>query len=143
MICSIDRHRSVLEAQKFSQVRRWSREDYHDYPYRGHGQPLLAYAALTGCLFILVVANGTSLWKGFHPLPFLSSYLIVSGTDLVARGWFDKMLTVVRLQVFVFLGVWALLKIVRGSKWSFVDLSNPQKVVKKLRDLHDIRQGAT
>lgn len=52
--------------------------EYHDYPYRSHGQPLLAYAALSGCLFVLFVANGAYLWNGFHQSPFLSSYLTVS-----------------------------------------------------------------
>lgn len=53
------------------------------------------------------------------------------------------MLTAIPLQVLVFLALWVLLKLIRGAKWSFVDLSNPQRVVKKLRDLHDIRLGAT
>jgi hypothetical protein len=66
--------------QKISQVRRFSQEDYHDYPYRSHGQPLLAYVALIGCVFVLLVANGASLWGGFYSLPFLSSYLIVRET---------------------------------------------------------------
>jgi yeast amino acid transporter len=43
----------------------------------------------------------------------------------------------------VFIALWVLLKLVRGAKWAFVDLSNPTRVVKILRDLHDIRLGAT
>lgn len=38
--------------------------------------------------------------------------------------------------------LWALLKLIRGAEWSFVDLSHPQNVVKKFWDLHDIRLGA-
>lgn len=49
-----------------------------DFPYRSHGQPITAYLSLTACLFILIVANGASLWKDFHVQPFLSAYLAVS-----------------------------------------------------------------
>ena len=49
-----------------------------DFPYRSHGQPITAYASLIACLFILVIANGASLWKDFHVQPFLSAYLAVS-----------------------------------------------------------------
>ncbi len=74
----IYRHREILKARRVAQVRRWDDDDYDDYPYRSHGQPFLAYAALAGCLFILVVANGAYLWIQFRLMPFLSSYLIVS-----------------------------------------------------------------
>lgn len=74
---SIKRHKKDLEEQKIAQVRRWVYDD-HDYPYRSHLQPFTGYMALIGCLFLLVVCNGAFLWKGFHPEPFLSSYLIVS-----------------------------------------------------------------
>jgi amino acid transporter len=83
--CSIYAHRDALEADRVPQVRRWSREDYHDYPYRSHGQPLLAYLALAGCMFVLLVANGAALWNGFHLLPFLSSYLTVRVSYLGIR----------------------------------------------------------
>jgi len=75
---SIYRHRDVLERLKVSQVRRWDEEDYDDYPYRSKAQPLLAYVALIGCLFVLLVCNNAALWNGWHLMPFLSSYLIVS-----------------------------------------------------------------
>jgi yeast amino acid transporter len=104
---------------------------------------VLAYVAFAGCLFVLIVANGASLWNGFHQLPFLSSYLIVSNTvpsncshSMNANGYSS-------FQVLVFFALWILLKLIRSAKWSFVDLSNPQRVAKKLRDLHDIRLGAT
>ncbi|KAK1752730.1 amino acid transporter [Echria macrotheca] len=116
----IKRHRIAIQAQKISQVRRWDKDDWNDYPYRSHGQPFVAYFALAGCIGILVVANSAALWNGFYRIPFLSSYLIV----------------------FVFLGLWVLLKIFRGAKWSPVDLSKAGHVIKKLKDLHDIRQGA-
>jgi amino acid transporter len=43
----------------------------------------------------------------------------------------------------VFLALWILLKVIRGARWALVDLSNPQRVAQKIRDLHDIRLGAT
>lgn len=46
-------------------------------------------------------------------------------------------------QVLVFIAVWVLLKVVRGGRWAFVDLSNPDKVARKVRNLHDIRLAAT
>jgi amino acid transporter len=53
-----------------------------DFPYRSHGQPITAYASLLGCIFILVVANGASLWKKPSEVdfwkPFLAAYLTVS-----------------------------------------------------------------
>ncbi|KAL3437019.1 amino acid permease-domain-containing protein [Aspergillus tetrazonus] len=116
----ISRHRSVIERQRIPQVRRFSKSDYDDYPYRGPLQPYLAYLAFVGCLFVLIVANGASLWGGFYLFPFLSSFLFI----------------------LVFIGVWILLKLVRRGTWTWVDLSNPDKVVRKLRKLHDIRLAA-
>lgn len=49
-----------------------------DYPYYSNGQPLTAYLSLLGCLLILVVVNGSTLWSDFYAVPFLSSYLPVS-----------------------------------------------------------------
>lgn len=63
--------------QKVSQVRRWDQDDSNDYPYRSHMQPALAYMALAGCIFILVVSNSALLWNGFHATPFLSTFLLV------------------------------------------------------------------
>ncbi|KAL2826297.1 amino acid permease-domain-containing protein [Aspergillus cavernicola] len=117
----ISHHRSAIQQQGLSQVRRFCKDDYNDYPYRSPLQPFLAYIALAGCLFILIVANGAFLWRRFHLFPFLSSYLFV----------------------LVFIGVWIVLKLVRDARWSFVDLSKPDKVVQKLRKLHDIRLAAT
>ncbi|CEL10374.1 hypothetical protein ASPCAL13495 [Aspergillus calidoustus] len=116
----IKRHKEVLQKQETPRLSRFNREDPTDYPYRSHAQPVLAYMALVGCLFILLVANGAFLWKGFHKFPFLSGYLF-----LIA-----------------FVVLWIFLKVVRGAKWRFVDLSNPTKVVRKLRKLHDIRLAA-
>ncbi|KAL2841863.1 amino acid permease-domain-containing protein [Aspergillus pseudoustus] len=114
----IKRHKNVLEQQKIPQL---SRDNVEDYSYRSHAQPVLAYVALAGCLFVLVVANGAYLWKGFHKFPFLSSYLFIV----------------------VFVAMWILLKVARGARWRHVDLSNPDKVVRKLRKLHDIRLAAS
>ncbi|KAL6231206.1 hypothetical protein BDW75DRAFT_248082 [Aspergillus navahoensis] len=116
----LSRHRSVIERQRIPQVQRFSKSDCDDYPYRGPLQPYLAYIALVGCLFVLVVTNGASLWGGFYLLPFLSSFLFI----------------------LVFIGVWVLLKLIRRGNWTWVDLSNPDKVVRKLRKLHDIRLAA-
>lgn len=74
----IRRHQSVLEAQGIPLVRRFCEAEYNDYIYRSPLQPVLAYIALIGCLFILIVANGASLWGRFYTFPFLSSYLVVS-----------------------------------------------------------------
>ncbi|KAK3341964.1 putative proline-specific permease [Lasiosphaeria hispida] len=117
----IHRHRGILQAKKISQVRRWDKDNWKDYPYRSHGQPFLAYMALGGCLAVLFIANSAALWNGFHLVPFLSSYLFI----------------------IVFLAFWLVLKVARGAKWSFVDLSRPNQVIKKLKDLHDIRLAAT
>jgi amino acid transporter len=74
----IRQHQTALEALGVPLVRRFSEADYNDYIYRSPLQPVLAYIALAGCLFILIVANGASLWGKFYTFPFLSSYLVVS-----------------------------------------------------------------
>ncbi|PFH62087.1 hypothetical protein XA68_15178 [Ophiocordyceps unilateralis] len=115
------RHRYALKLHNVGQVRRWDFDSIDEYPYRSHGQPFVAYAALAGCLFILVISNGAPLWNGFHLTPFLAFFFLP----------------------LVFLALWVLLKVTRGARWSLVDLNNATKVVNKLRDLHDIRQGAS
>jgi len=73
------RHKEVLHDVPF--VRRWrhgSNDLPDDYPYRSHWQPQLAYLFLAACLFILIIANGASLWKNFNRQSFLSAYLAVS-----------------------------------------------------------------
>lgn len=35
------------------------------------------------------------------------------------------------------------MKLKRGGKWAFVDLTNEQKVIRKINNLHSIRLGAT
>ncbi|KXJ91909.1 amino acid permease-domain-containing protein [Microdochium bolleyi] len=112
------RHQHALELAKVSQVRRWDYKN-DDYPYRSHGQPFTAYMGLAGCLFLLLVCNIAYFWA-FHLEPFLSSYLIV----------------------FVFLLIWATLKLFRGARWALVDLSDAKRVVQKMKNLHDLRQGA-
>ncbi|KAK7964951.1 hypothetical protein PG988_009955 [Apiospora saccharicola] len=113
----IYRHQKALKSQKISQVRRFDADAWNDYPYRSSLQPVTAYASLAGCLFILVVSNGTSQWIGWKAEPFLSSYM----------------------AVICFIGLWILLKLVRGAKWSLVDLSNSDKVIIKIRNLHEAR----
>lgn len=75
---SLKRHRRELERREEPYLRRFYFGAGDDYPYRSHGQPLVAYIGLTGCLFILIVTNGASLWIKFRPQPFLSAYLAVS-----------------------------------------------------------------
>ncbi|CAJ2504035.1 Uu.00g114290.m01.CDS01 [Anthostomella pinea] len=110
----INKHKDELKEHNVPHVRRWDDEHEHDYPYRSNGQPVLAYLALASCLFILFVANGASLWNGFHVQPFLSSYLIV----------------------IVFLLLWATLKVLRQARWSLVDLSDPDTAIRTIRGLH-------
>lgn len=117
----ISTHREALEREGISLVRRWSTKHRDDYPYRGGLQPYLAYAAFAGCIFVLLVANSAALWNGFLVMPFLSSFLIV----------------------IVFIALWLGIKLKRGGKWAFVDLSNEQKVIRKINNLHSIRLGAT
>ncbi|KAK7951622.1 amino acid permease-domain-containing protein [Apiospora aurea] len=134
----IHRHQKVLKAQKVSQVRRWDVDSPNDYPYRSSLQPVTAYASLAGCLFILVVSNGTSQWIGWKAEPFLSSYMAVrtlpgTRTTIALRPPPSSVL------VICFIGLWALLKLIRGAKWSLVDLSNSDKVIIKIRNLHEAR----
>jgi amino acid transporter len=78
-VSSIDNNRDALYSVPL--VRRWNRGTNSmpdDFPYRSHGQPITAYLSLGACLFILVIANGASLWKEFNVPPFLSAYLAVS-----------------------------------------------------------------
>ncbi|KAJ5685593.1 hypothetical protein N7455_010720 [Penicillium solitum] len=117
----IYQHRHHLKREKVPHVQRWSEEDHDEYPYRSHRQPLTAYLSLLGCIFVSLVANGAALWNGFHLLPFLASYL----------------------TVIVFVGLWVLLKIMRGAKWSLVDLSQPDKVTNIFKHLNEIRLGVT
>ena len=138
MPCSIQKHRKYLQAERVPHVQR---DDTYEYPYRSHGQPLLAYIAFAGCLFVLLVANGAALWKGFHLVPFLASYLTVRQTFPLKSliRWVESL----TIQVLVFLGLWAVLKIVRNANWSFVELSNEARVAEKLKKLHDICKAAT
>ncbi|KAF3001350.1 hypothetical protein E8E13_006129 [Curvularia kusanoi] len=101
-------------------VRRWDRfSNTDDYPYRGHGQPLTAYASLLACLFILLVANGASLWKEFRIQQFLAAYL----------------------APICFLLLWLVLKLRQGSRgrWRLVDLSDDDALVNKIEKLHELR----
>ncbi|KAJ5734610.1 proline-specific permease [Penicillium manginii] len=114
---------SVHENQKIFKARgvpQFQRDDYSEYPYRSHGQPLLAYFAFSGCFFLLIVAGGAALWKSWNLLPFLASYL----------------------PVLAFFALWVLLKIARRAPWGLVDLSDGHMVATKLQRLHEIR-GAT
>ncbi|KAJ5899208.1 proline-specific permease [Penicillium taxi] len=115
-ICSVSKHRDEILDERIVYFPRSS----NYYPYRSHFQPWLAYIALIGCLFLLLVANGAALWNGFHLIPFLSSYF----------------------TVLVFVGSWVCLKLIRGSRWSYVDLSDPQRVKTILQNLHYLAREA-
>ncbi|KAJ5784528.1 proline-specific permease [Penicillium pulvis] len=112
---TIIRNPEYLDQEDVTQVERHSR----NYPYRSHGQPLLAWIAFGGCCTVLLVMNMSPMWSSFYLLPFLSSYL----------------------TIIVFGGMWVLLKVLRGAKWSLVDLSRPQRVADILRSLHEMRQA--
>lgn len=43
----------------------------------------------------------------------------------------------------MFIALFVGIKLKRGGKWAFVDLSNEQKVIRKINNLHSIRLGAT
>lgn len=76
---SIKHHRTALSRlPQFAHVCRFSLSETSDaYPWRSRGQPLTMYAALTGCVLTLVVADGAALWNGFHKTAFLSAHLAV------------------------------------------------------------------
>ncbi|KAJ5994333.1 proline-specific permease [Penicillium sp. IBT 35674x] len=112
---TIIKNPEYLDQEDVAQVERNSR----NYPYRSHGQPLLAWIAFGGCWTVLLVMNMSPMWSSFYLLPFLSSYL----------------------TIVVFGGMWVLLKVLRGAKWSLVDLSRPQRVAAILRSLHEMRQA--
>ena len=122
------RHRAEFRADdRFAHVRRFDFVEHDDqYPWRGHGQPFTMVLALAGCLFILVVANGAALWKGFNKTPFLSAYL----------------------APLFFIAFWVCLKVYRygglgNVEWGLVDLSDADAVKRKIMRLDDIRFRAT
>jgi len=136
----LKRHRDVLEQARIPQVRRWHYED-DDYPYHSHGQPLTAYLGLLGCFILLIVCNLAYFWKKpvdesepsyppehsserlegvFRLDPFLSNYF----------------------TIFFFLLMWSALKLFREAPWALVDLSDHNRVIQKIRNLHDLRQGS-
>ncbi|KXH36342.1 hypothetical protein CNYM01_10785 [Colletotrichum nymphaeae SA-01] len=61
----IQKHQKALRARNIPLVQRWNKGQ-DDYPYRSHGQPLLGYVAFAGCVVILGVSNGATLWKTYH-----------------------------------------------------------------------------
>lgn len=71
-------HKVVLNQQKARYLRRSNEEGY---PYSSTGQPGTAYLALAACLFILVVANGASLWRGVPHTPNVPGESADSGTS--------------------------------------------------------------
>jgi len=83
-------HKESDYLRPISMVRRWNRgtnELADDYPYRSHGQPFTAYAAIASCLFILIVANGASLWKQWRIEAFFFG-LILPQSASSPCGWY-------------------------------------------------------
>ncbi|OCK78101.1 amino acid transporter [Lepidopterella palustris CBS 459.81] len=130
----LQKHQVALQApednptdQRFAHVRRFLYDEDDDrYPWRSHGQPVTMILALAGCLFVLIVANGASLWKGFNKTPFLTAYL----------------------APLFFLTLWLVVKIYRAGgirhvEWRLTDLSDPHAVKLKIVRLDDIRFRAT
>ena len=140
---SICQHRDYLRREEVPHVQRWSEEDGSEYPYRSRWQPYTAYFALLGCIFVSLVANGAALWNGFHLLPFLASYLTVRKDFELRVIRVTKTDQVLLSKVIVFVGLWVLLKFMRGAKWSLVDLSQPEKAKRIFNDLQDIRLSVT
>ncbi|KAK7751372.1 hypothetical protein SLS62_006628 [Diatrype stigma] len=59
----------------------------------------------------------------------------LKGTETISRTREYR-----KFDLLVFFGLWISLKLVRGAKWALVDLSKADRVVTKIRNLHDIRQ---
>ncbi|KAL5365254.1 hypothetical protein BJX96DRAFT_158833 [Aspergillus floccosus] len=83
------------------------------------------WLAIGGCLFVLIVADGASLWFAFQSRAFLSAYL----------------------ASICFIPLWLLIKTYRSHgwsniKWELEDLSNVVKVKNKIQRLDEIRQRA-
>lgn len=86
-MASLKRHQYELSSSpEFAHVCRFHRTSAEDrYPWRSHGQPLTMWLAIGGCLFVLIVADGASLWIAFQARAFLSAYLAVStGTPFLS-----------------------------------------------------------
>ncbi|KAJ0270757.1 hypothetical protein COL922a_014699 [Colletotrichum nupharicola] len=82
------------------------------------------YLALFGCLFVLAVADGASLWHNWAAPRFLSAYL----------------------SILCFIPLWLGLKYYNNwgnVEWKLEDLSNFNIVEQKLRELDEIHDLAT
>ncbi|GES63273.1 amino acid transporter [Aspergillus terreus] len=124
----LKRHQYELSSSpEFAHVCRFHRTSAEDrYPWRSHGQPLTMWLAIGGCLFVLIVADGASLWIAFQSRAFLSAYL----------------------APICFIPLWLLIKTYRSHgwkniKWELEDLSNLAEVKNKIQRLDEIRQRAT
>ncbi|EAU32726.1 conserved hypothetical protein [Aspergillus terreus NIH2624] len=124
----LKRHQYELSSSpEFAHVCRFHRTSAEDrYPWRSHGQPLTMWLAIGGCLFVLIVADGASLWIAFQARAFLSAYL----------------------APICFIPLWLLIKTYRSHgwkniKWELEDLSNLAEVKNKIQRLDEIRQRAT
>lgn len=115
--CSTKRFRAYRndELEKYPEANR----DHPDYPYKAHQQPHFAWITLFLLTFVLIVANGASIWMEFSWVPFLTAYLTIAS----------------------FIGLWLFLKARSSGQW-FVDLSKPELLAKKIRRLNDTRYRA-
>ncbi|KKK14130.1 hypothetical protein AOCH_000811 [Aspergillus ochraceoroseus] len=119
-------HRHEINASpQFARLRRFPEHGVEDlYPWRSHGQPVTMYLALFGCLFVLIVPDGSALWHHFAAPRFFSAYLAII------------------CFVLIFLGI----KIYRNwgnVEWRLEDLSRFVNVERKLRELDEIHDLAT
>ena len=83
-----------------SMVQRWDRTG--DYPYTSHGESMTVWAALIGCVILLIGANGAPLWKTFTVGNFLGAYLAVSVTDpasIMIRSVSDRMVALLLRRI--------------------------------------------
>ncbi|TQB73793.1 hypothetical protein MPDQ_005440 [Monascus purpureus] len=120
-------HREELNnLPEFAHVCRFpDRQTQSRYPWRSHGQPLTMYAAVLGCLFVLIVADGAALWKAFHAQSFLTAYL--------APICFIALFLTMKFYKYGF----------RHINWHLEDLSNVNVVKRKIQELDDIKDRAT
>ena len=135
-------HRRLIKSRGLRFLRRFEPGEDDDYPCRSHGQPFTAWLALIGCLFIVIIANGASLWIRFRPSPFLGAYLAVSIASYcnkiregIAANFFLN-------QPIAFLCTWMvmkLMKLMRRDPWRPVDLSQGDVVLRKLEELDRLR----
>ncbi|KAI9369534.1 amino acid permease-domain-containing protein [Aspergillus egyptiacus] len=120
------RHKNALSSSsEFKRLRRFPTHGVEDhYPWRSHGQPVTMYLALFGCLFVLIVADGTALWHNWDTPRFLSAYLSVLCFGPLYLG----------IKIY---NNWG------NVQWKLEDLEHFASVEEKLKELDGIYHHAT